>query len=213
MNRFIEELVERHPNLASLAPALEESSRMICEAFSGNGRLYVCGNGGSAADSDHIVGELMKGFVLKREVKASFREEMIRRYGSEGETMSNRMQEGLPAVSLTGHPALATAFSNDVSPEMVFAQQLYALGRPGDVLLGISTSGNSLNVVNCFKVARAIGLRTIALTGRGGGKSAAFADCLLNVPAEITFLVQELHLPVYHTLCLVIEDYFYGEKR
>lgn len=213
MNRFIDDLVKRYPDLSFLAETLEKTAMMICEAFSAGNRLYVCGNGGSAADADHIVGELMKGFILKREVKTSFCDELARLYGSEGESMGKRMQEGLPAISLTGHPSLSTAFANDVSPEMVFAQQIYALGRPGDVLVGITTSGNSLNVVNCLKVAKAKGLRTVAMTGRTGGKCAALVDGLINVPADLTFLVQEYHLPVYHTLCMIIEDHFYGGEK
>jgi len=213
MNIFLEDLVKRYRELEILAPSIEKAAEMMIEAFANGHRLYVCGNGGSASDSEHIVGELMKGFVLKREIEPQFRAELVKRYGSEGEQMASRLQRGLPAMALTGSPALSTAFSNDVAPEMVFAQQLFVLGQPGDVFIGISTSGNSKNVVNCFKIAAAKGIKTIAFTGSGGGECGKMAECLLNVPANQTFLVQEYHLPVYHTLCLIVEDYFYGAGK
>ena len=212
MNEFIGDLIERFPELDFLSENIEGAYRIIVKAFESGKRLYVCGNGGSAADSEHIVGELMKGFVLKREVPSGFRERLKELYGEEGNCMADRLQQGLPAISLTGHPALSTAFSNDVASEMVFAQQVFVMGQPGDVLLAISTSGNSLNVVNAAKIAKAKGMEVIAFTGSGGGKCGGLADCLLNVPANQTFLVQEYHLPLYHALCLMVEDHFYGSK-
>jgi len=213
MNIFLEDLLKRHPELQKIAGKIEQAAELIISAYEQGHRLYLCGNGGSAADSEHIVGELMKGFILKRPVGAEFQRQLQERYGEEGEAMAARLQGGLPAISLTGAPALSSAFSNDVAAEMVFAQQIFVMGQPGDVLVGITTSGNSKNVVNALKIAAVKGLKTIALTGEGGGKCAELVDCLVNVPARETFLVQEYHLPVYHTLCLMIEDRFYGSQK
>ena len=213
MNTFLNDLIVRYPDLKICVPALEKAAKIMIDAFTAGHRLYICGNGGSAADAEHIVGELMKGFVLKREVSSAFRAELVDRYGMEGNTMADHLQCGLPAIALTGSPALSTAFSNDVAPDMVFAQQLFALGQPGDVVIGISTSGNSKNVVSCLKLALARGIHTIAMTGSGGGECGKLAECLINVPVQQTFMVQEYHLPVYHALCLIIEDHFYGHGK
>ena len=209
MNKFLKNLLERFPELTSLSGELDHAFTMIKETYEKEGTVFVCGNGGSAADSEHIVGELMKGFVLKRPVKAEFRSRLAALYGEEGQKMANGLQEGLRAVALTSHPALNTAFANDVDGSMVFAQQVFVLGRPGDVFLGLSSSGNSVNVVKALQIAKAKGLKTIAMTGENGGKCRGLADCLINAPHRETFRVQEYHLPIYHTLCLMIEDCFY----
>jgi len=161
----------------------------------------ACGNGGSAADADHIVGELMKGFFLKREIPEEEKEAI-------GE-MGAYLQGALPAIALTGHSALSTAFLNDVHPEMVFAQQVYGYGKPGDVLIALTTSGNSVNVLHAADVARAKGMKVIGMTGRDGGKLKSKCDCCIIVPANVTADIQEYHLPIYHTLCAMLEDHFF----
>ena len=207
----ISDLFERYPQLTAVESSVLDSFHMIRDVFRNDGTLYVCGNGGSAADAEHMVGELMKGFLKPRKVAAPITESLIDKYGSEdGGRLAENLQEGLRAVSLNGHPSLATAYGNDVDFEMIFAQQLYVLGRAGDILLGFTTSGNSVNVLNAFKVAGAMGIKTIAVTGAGGGKSADLADCIIQVPEAETYKAQELHLPVYHALCAMLEEEFYG---
>ena len=163
----------------------------------------MCGNGGSASDAEHIVGELMKGFYrqrsLSREEKEIFGE------------LGDNLQEALPAISLTGHPALSTAFMNDVDPEMVFAQQVYGYGRKGDVLMALTTSGNSRNVLNAARVARAKGMKVVGLTGRDGGSLKELCDVCIIVPGQATADIQEYHLPVYHTICAMLEESFFEE--
>lgn len=179
---------------------------MIVDLYRSGGKLLVCGNGGSAADSEHIVGELMKGFNKKRPVEPAFREKLVDLYAEEGNLLADNLQGALPAISLTSQTALLTAFSNDVAPEMVFAQQVFGYGSRGDILLGISTSGNSVNVINALMVAKAIGMDTIALTGRDGGKMAEIADVSIVVPQVKTPKIQERHLPIYHTICSIVEE-------
>ncbi|GHV17661.1 phosphoheptose isomerase [Clostridia bacterium] len=167
-------------------------------------RLYICGNGGSATDALHIVGELAKSFVLKRPIDASFAEST-----DDSELLKN-LQGGLPAFALVENSALASAFSNDVNPEYVFAQQVYVYARKGDCVLGISTSGNSKNVFNALKAAKARGAVTLALTGGIGGKMKTLCECCVCVPETETYKIQELHLPVYHALCLMLEQRLFG---
>ena len=175
--------------------------------------MLVCGNGGSAADSEHIVGELMKGFVLPRRVPAADAERLRAAHAadnSHGPELADKLQRGVAAIALTGHPALATAIDNDTGRQMVFAQQVYVYGRPGDLLLGLSTSGNAGNVLRAFTVARAFGLLTVGLTGSRPARLDALCDILLKVPAHQTHEVQELHLPSYHTVCLMVEQELFG---
>ena len=167
---------------------------------------------GSASDADHISGELLKGFLLKREISDKIKEDLKANFGEEGNFIGERLQNGLKAISLTGHPALSTAFANDVDSSLIFAQQLYALGSSGDVVIGLSTSGNADNVLKCFQVAKVKGIKTILLGGKDGGKCGKIADVSIIVPENETYMIQELHLPIYHTLCIMIEDYFYGQK-
>ncbi len=169
----------------------------------------MCGNGGSSADADHIVGELMKGFLKKRPLPEPLRQSLVARDAELGQSLASLLQGALPAVNISGHSALSTAFANDVSAELVFAQQVMGLGRPGDLLLGISTSGNARNVLAAFAAARASGLAAIGLTGEAGGKMQERCDVLIRVPAARTHEVQELHLPVYHCLCAMIEERFF----
>lgn len=205
-------------NLLQLFPALEVCGESIVMAFElmrqcyiNHGKLLICGNGGSAADAEHIVGELMKGFLLKRNLKEMDRAKLETVFPQDGQYFYENLQGALPAISLVSNTALATAFINDVKPEMVFAQQVYGYGRAGDVLIGLSTSGNSKNVVNAIKVATAYGIKTIGLTGMEGGLMKKLCEVTIKVPATTTFRVQEYHLPVYHALCAMIESEFFDE--
>lgn len=199
----LERLTGRYPALAGMAGEIEEAYELMKTSYENGGKLLVCGNGGSAADSDHIVGELMKGFYKLRELP----EEEKNRYGELG----GRLQGALPAIALTQHSALSTAFLNDVDPEMVFAQQVHGYGQPGDIFLGLSTSGNSVNVVSAAKVAAAKGMKVVTMTGRDGGKLKAISDVCLVAPAQVTADIQEYHLPIYHALCAMLEDHFFHE--
>lgn len=202
---LLDRLEAEHPALASGRETLRAVFEVIRDCYRAGGKLLLCGNGGSAADCEHIAGELMKGFLLKRPVPRAFREH----HALQGE--GELLQGALPAISLTGHMALSTAFGNDVDAGMVFAQQVYGYGRPGDVLLGLSTSGHAANVLHAVRVAKAKGMRTIGMTGASGGKMAELCDLCLRAPAEETYRVQELHLPLYHTLCAMLECAFFTE--
>lgn len=197
----LERLLERYPKLEGCREDILKAFLAMEDTFKKGGKLLICGNGGSAADSDHIVGELMKGFRKKCPLSQEKREKL----GS----LSDHLQEALPAISLTGHQALSTAFLNDVAPDMVFAQQVYGYGRKNDSLLAITTSGNSENVLNAVKVAKALELKVIGLTGPQGGELKKLADICICVPGESTADIQELHLPVYHALCAMLEDAFF----
>lgn len=194
-------LIERYPSLGPLEQTITRAFTLLQETFASGNKLLVCGNGGSASDADHIVGELMKGFYKQRTLS----EEQIAILGPE----SRMLQGALPAISLLHPASLLTAFANDVDPSMAFAQSLYGLAQKGDLFMGISTSGNSVNVVNAAKIAKALGLRSIALTGQGGGQLLDLCSCTINVPSTITAEVQELHLPIYHTLCAMVEEHFF----
>ena len=205
------DVFRRHPELAALAADFERAVEMLLETSQAGGTIMACGNGGSASDAEHIVGELMKGFLLPRPVPTEFRRALVENYGQEmGDGLANRLQCGIRAVSLTGHPALTTAYANDMAPDMIFAQQVFGLGKPGDVLIGLSTSGNSPNVVQAFQVARAMGIWRIAFTGETGGKLLGLSDICLRAPARPAYLVQEMHLPLYHALCARVEEALYG---
>jgi D-sedoheptulose 7-phosphate isomerase len=213
MDTRIIELIKRYPLLSSIKDNILEAFSILCRSFENDGTLFVCGNGGSAADGDHIVGELMKGFVLRREIDDSLKDSFLSKFGEEGRIFAEKLQKGLKAVSLTSHPALNTAFANDVDASLIYAQQLFVLGRKNDVLIAISTSGNSDNIYKCMQLASIIGVKTILMTGESGGRCAKLADCAIKVPESETFKIQEYHLPVYHTLCLMIEEKFYGRKK
>ena len=206
--RHIKDLVSRYPALESAAESIDRVYIALKTCFVNDRILFCAGNGGSAADSEHIVGELMKSFIRKRPLNdvtaAAFRQR------TRDAVLPERLQMGLRCISLLSHPALNTAFMNDVDPEMIFAQQLFVLGRPGDAVIGITTSGNSKNIFNMFKVARARGINTILLTGEKPGICEPFADSSIHVPESETYKVQELHLPVYHCLCAMLEENFYG---
>ena len=211
MNPTIETLGQNYRDLQTVLPDVQAAHELLCAAFAGGHRLYTCGNGGSAADADHIVGELVKGFMLPRPLPADQREALVRDHGAEiGHRLADHLQGGLPAIALTAHTALATAFANDVAPDLVFAQQVHTYGQPGDVLLALSTSGNSPNVLHALRVARTRGLRTLGLTGQSGGHLAALCDVCIKVQSTSTPQIQERHLPIYHALCISVENHFFG---
>jgi len=211
MHPAIVSLGKNYPDLDAVLGSVEGAFDLLRTAFAADGKLLVCGNGGSAADSDHIVGELVKGFMLKRPIPAAFRGELHEAFAADGRYLAEHLQGGLPAIALSAHSALATAFANDVASDVVFAQQVYVYGRPGDVLLAVSTSGRSSNVLHALRVARTAGLRTIGLTGRSGGAMESLCDVLICVPFDETPRIQERHLPIYHALCIALEDHFFGD--
>ena len=205
----IKELITRYPGLAGCAAEIEKAADMIIDCYKNGHVLYTCGNGGSAADSDHIVGELMKGFLKKRPVDADFRAKLAEAYPEQADFLADNLQCGLPAVSLHSQSALLTAFANDVDASMMYAQNIFALGKTDDILIAISTSGNSKNVVNAAKIAKMIGVKVISLTGAKPCALDELADCAIHVGDTETYRVQELHLPVYHWLCARVEEEFY----
>ena len=210
MDSAVFALFTRYPALAACRPDLERCRDWLIETFAGGHTLLLCGNGGSAADCEHIAGELQKGFLAARRPAATWRQQLVADHGDAGTYLAARLQEGLPAIALTGHPALQTAVSNDLGADLGFAQQVLAMGRAGDLLLGLSTSGNAANVAHAVRVARVRGLRTVGLTGQSGGQLASLCDLTIRVPASETAVVQELHLPVYHWLCASVEKYFHA---
>lgn len=207
----LKQLTERYPQLKPCTPAMRSAYDLLEETFANGGKLLVCGNGGSASDAEHIVGELMKEFRLKRKIYGSHAEGLKRIEPEMGTILAENLQGALPAISLTGHSSLTTAFMNDAMPELVFAQQVNGYGRQGDAFLAISTSGNSRNVLFAAITARAKGLKVIGLTGQRSNRLMEFADACIRVPEVDTYKVQELHLPVYHCLCMMLEDKFFGE--
>ena len=206
---MLQDLIRRYPALKACEKEIGLAAEAWTRCYERGGKLLVCGNGGSCADGDHIVGELMKGFLRKRPLSSSQREAMKTRCPSLEEAVLDKLQGGLPAVSLSGFPALNSAFSNDVDPSLVYAQAVMGLGRPEDILVGISTSGNSKNVAAAVQVAKGLGLTVLGLTGQNGGRLKALADLCICVPQTETFLIQELHLPVYHYLCAEVEAHFF----
>lgn len=208
--KHIELLITRYPVLGPIKEDIIKAYLVLEECYENDGKLLVAGNGGSAADSEHIAGELMKRFRIPRPVSAEFASKLKSIDAKRGENLAQNLECSLMAIPLVAHEALTTAYINDVDGLGVFAQQLFGFGRQGDVFLGISTSGNSENVMSATVVARAIGLKVIGLTGASGGELAKVADITIKVPETETYMVQELHLPVYHCLCLMLEDRFFG---
>lgn len=207
--KYLEELVIRYESLKPIEQDIKKAYEILRNAYHNGNKLLIAGNGGSCADSEHIVGELMKGFVKKRPVSEELAGKLMKADPVRGEQLVAKLQQGLPAIALTGHPGLTSAFSNDVDPDMVFAEQIVGYGKPGDVFLGITTSGNSKNVLFASVVAKAKGMQIIGLTGRDGGELKTVSDAAIVVPETETYKIQELHLPVYHTLCLMLESYFF----
>lgn len=206
-------LVSRYPVLEVAEQDIEQAYQLLKQSYEAGGKLLIAGNGGSAADAEHIVGELMKGFKLPRKVTPEFAE----RLRCADEQMSTELAEGLqgalPAIALDGHYSLNTAYANDCNPLLCFAQQIYGYGNAGDVFLAITTSGNSRNILYAAAVAKAKGMKIIGLTGAKESKLSAMADACIRVPETETYMVQELHLPIYHCLCLMLEKYFFGDKN
>ncbi|WP_294151532.1 SIS domain-containing protein [uncultured Clostridium sp.] len=207
--RYLTELTERYPVLKQVEGDIRALYETVRDSYENGGKLLIAGNGGSCADSEHIVGELMKGFVKKRSVPEEMAESLKAVDPERGEKLACSLQQGLAAIALTGHIALSTAFLNDVDGEVIYAQQVYGYGKPGDVLLGITTSGNSENIMYAAVAAKAKGMKVVGLTGRDGGKLKGICDAAVVVPETETFKIQELHLPVYHALCLMLEEHFF----
>ncbi|MBQ8210423.1 MAG: SIS domain-containing protein [Clostridia bacterium] len=206
---MLNDLLKRYPALCVCADDIESSKNAIIECFKNGGKLLLCGNGGSCADCDHIAGELMKGYLKKRPVSPDKKAEMKNRCNCLDDSVLDNLQCGLPAVSLPSFTALNTAFCNDVDAQLVYAQAVFAMADKNDILIALSTSGNSKNVVDAVKVAKGLGVKVIALTGDIGGKLKTLSDISICVPETETYKIQELHLPVYHYICAEVEDYFF----
>ena len=212
LEKHVDFLIERYPVLEKCREDIIKAYLVMEECYLRDGKLMIAGNGGSAADSEHIAGELMKRFKIARTVPAEFAEKLKSVDPVRGKNLAENLERGLMAIPLVAHEALTTAYINDVDGLGVFAQQLYGFGREGDVFLGISTSGNSRNVMSATVVARALGIKVIGLTGEKGGELAEVADVAVRVPSTETYMIQELHLPVYHCWCLMLEDKFFGRE-
>lgn len=208
---FIEELINRFPKLEDSKKTILEAFNLLTYCFKNKNKLLIAGNGGSCADSEHIVGELMKGFKKKRIISDQFANLLISIDEKRGKLLSQTLQQGLPCISLTNHQGLNTAFINDIDNggEYIFAQQLNVLGNTSDVFLAISTSGNSKNIINACVVAKAKNMKIIGLTGENGGVLKDIADVCIKAPSNETFIIQEYHQPIYHCLCLMLEEYFF----
>lgn len=211
MNKQLEFLIERYPALSVCKDDIEKAYEILEECFATGHKLLIAGNGGSCSDGEHIAGELMKGFKLQRKCSEEFAERLKSIDAERGAELAEKLQGGLPTIALDNHQALNTAYVNDVANGglLMYAQQVYGYGKAGDVLLGISTSGNSKNVAYATVVARTLEMKVIGLTGAKGGNLANVADVAIKVPETETYMIQELHLPVYHCLCLMLESHFW----
>ena len=206
MNKYLSNLVKRYPSLEPLSLQISDAAQLLIDTVNNKGKILICGNGGSSADADHIVGELMKGFLYKRPITSEQRIALESIDIIEGKRMGNLLQRGIPSLSLSSSTALNTAFMNDVDPNLIFAQQVLSIGQSGDMLWALSTSGNSKNVVSAVIAAKAFGLKTLGMTGEKESRLSELCDICLCVKAMETYKIQELHLPIYHTLCLILED-------
>ena len=209
--KHLELLIERYPALAVCESEIKRAIEAIIACYEKGGKLLLCGNGGSCADCDHIVGELMKGFLKKRPLDESKKAEMREKCAELDDETLSKLQSGLGAISLPSITALGSAFNNDVDPELTYAQATLALGKAGDIFIGLSTSGNAKNVAAAARVAKGIEMTVIGMSGEGGGKLATLSDIAIRVPESETFKIQELHLPVYHAICAEVEEYFYSK--
>lgn len=205
-------LLNRYPALTACAGTIVDAYCILRDSIREGGTVFVCGNGGSHADADHIIGELSKGFLSKRKVPKEIVRQFSENLGEDASGLCARLQMGIRAMLLSAHPALSSAYANDVDPQMCYAQQLFVAGRKGDVVIGLSTSGNAENIRNVFQVAGGLGIRRILFTGNRHGACERYADCVIDVPEAETYKIQELHLPVYHAVCIMLEEYFYGGK-
>lgn len=209
--RHLNVLIERYPALDSVRDELLKGYEVMATCYANGGKLLVAGNGGSAADAEHIVGELMKGFENPRKPKKEYADKLVAANAQLGAVLSENLQGALPAIALDGHLALSTAYMNDCEPLLCFAQQVNGYGQEGDVFLGISTSGNSKNILYAATVAKAKGMKVIGLTGAKESKLAEMADVCVKAPQTRTYMIQEYHLPIYHCWCLMLEERFFGE--
>jgi len=212
MMTFITALCVRYPDLEGISSVIERASEALIECFSRSGKLLICGNGGSSSDADHIVGELVKSFEMERPLSSSLQNTLVNLEADRGTYLAENLEQGLPAISLSSHTGLMTAIANDKDSSLIFAQQVIVYGSDHDILLGISTSGNSQNILNACLAAKALGMKIIGLTGKTGGKMRSYCDILINVPEDSTGKIQELHLPVLHAMCREVENHFYGRK-
>ena len=208
--KHIDLLMERYPVLECCKNDIIDAFDLLGDTYSKEGKMLICGNGGSAADAEHIVGELMKGFRYSRKLLSTEVDNLQKIDIELGKVLAENLQSALPAIALDGHPALSTAYMNDCEPLLCFAQQVNGLGRQGDVLFGISTAGNSKNVLYAAVTAKSKGMKVVGLTGAKDSKLSALADVCIRVSETETYMVQELHLPVYHCLCLMLEEKFFG---
>jgi D-sedoheptulose 7-phosphate isomerase len=212
LEKHIGLLISRYSALGAVRKEIVDAYLIMEECYEHDGKLLIAGNGGSAADSEHIAGELMKRFKTPRPVTPEFAKKLKAIDPVRGDNLAKNLEQGLMAIPLVAHEALTTAYINDVDGLGVFAQQLFGFGRLGDVFLGISTSGNSKNVMSATVVARAIGIKVIGLTGAKGGELATVADVCVKTPSDETYMIQEFHLPIYHCWCLMLEDKFFGKE-
>lgn len=210
LQKHIDLLTERYPALNACKDQIIAAYVILENTYTNGGKLLVAGNGGSAADSEHLVGEIMKGFKLPRKLDKEYQEKLITVNQELGKVLAENLQGALPAIALDGHHALTTAYMNDCEPLLCFAQQVNGYGKPEDTFLGISTSGNSKNILYAAVTAKAKGMKVIGLTGQKDSKLKKLADVTIQVPQTETYMIQELHLPVYHCLCLMLEDHFFG---
>ena len=205
-------LIKRYPELNVIEDSIVNAYLILEECYRNGGKLLIAGNGGSAADAEHIAGELMKGFKLPRKLRTDFAERLIEADEEMGSVLAVSLQGALPTIALDGHPALSTAYMNDCEPLLCFAQQVNGYGKEGDVLLGISTSGNSKNILYAAITARAKGMKVIGLTGAKNSRLEHLSDVCIKAPVTETFMVQELHLPIYHCMCLMLETAFFERE-
>lgn len=210
LEKHIDLLIERYPVLEVCKEDIISGYELLEDCYAKGGKLLIAGNGGSAADAEHIAGELMKRFKTPRPIPNELKEKLVKIDPVRGEDLSKNLERPLMVIPLVAHEALTTAYINDVDGLGVFAQQLYGYGKEEDVFLGISTSGNSKNVMNATVVARALGLKVLGLTGKSGGELNEVSNICVKVPETETYMIQELHLPIYHCWCLMLEDYFFG---
>jgi D-sedoheptulose 7-phosphate isomerase len=210
-SEIINELIKRYPKLSGMKEQVVMAAEAIISCFSSGGKLLICGNGGSAADAGHIAGELMKGFEHKRPLDEKTRMKLAG-FGERGSYLSGKLQQAFPVISLSTHEALITAVANDNDPYLIYAQQVIAYGNQADTLLAISTSGNSQNVIDAIITAKALNIKVIGMTGETGGKMKELCDHMIRVPETRTSFIQELQLPVYHAICMIIEDHFFNKE-
>jgi D-sedoheptulose 7-phosphate isomerase len=209
MSKVLHNLINKYPELKECENEIVKAFDCLKTSYQNGGKSLTCGNGGSASDSEHIVGELMKGFKQLRPLSDDLKNKYVEEFGEDGKYIADRLQGALPSIALTSNATLNTAFANDVAADLIFAQQVHGYGNSGDVVIGLSTSGNSVNVVRAMQVAKMKGVKTIGMTGSGGGKLKEICDITICVPHDCTPDIQELHLPVYHALCLMLEEEFF----